>query len=69
MLRDAPTKMSIKDMVDLCNLISGKSKGQIRVIAHEVRKEYEYIDFWDMKAHDFKRHRIRRLMGEWKFLY
>ena len=67
-------RMNIMQMINLCNAVTGTAKGQIRILAHEVRKEYEYIDFWDTGEsldpfQTINRHRIRKLMGHWKLLY
>jgi hypothetical protein len=62
--------MNIKEMTDLCYAISGMSTAQIRVLAHEVLEEYEYIDFVDLKGYEPRpKHRIRKFNGIWKFVY
>ena len=63
------TRMTVLQMVNLCNAAMGIPKSQIRIIAHEVYKEYEYIDFQDLTEHSYARHRIRKFMGQWKGLY
>ena len=62
-------RMTVLQMINLCNSVVGIPKAQIRIIAHEVYKEYEYIDFQDISEHDYSRHRIRKFMGLWRVLY
>ncbi len=62
-------RMTVLQMINLCNAIVGIPKAQIRIIAHEVYKEYEYIDYMDLSEHSYVRHRIRKFMGQWAGLY
>ena len=63
-------RMNIREMVDLCYEVSGMTSAQVRVLAHEVLEEFEYIDFVDIsKPEPRPLHRIRKIMGTWKFLF
>ena len=66
----AQQRMTIKEMIRLCIIYAGVYNGQVQVIAHEVYKEYEYIDFYNLREpHPRPRHRIRKFNGQWMSLY
>jgi hypothetical protein len=63
-------RMNIREMISLCNHYTGTEKKQVQIIAHEVREAYEYIDYYNLlEPHPRPRHRLRKLMGQWKPLY
>ena len=64
-------RMNIQEMTRLCRLAVGKPNQQIRVIAHEVLQEYEYIDFHNLSEPGpvRRRHRIRQFHGKWSLIY
>lgn len=65
------TRMNIREMINLCYSLYDVENAQIRIMAHEVFEEYEYIDFVDIMLHpDFRQpHRIRKIMGVWQLVY
>ena len=63
------TRLNTKEMINLCLLYAGVDT-PIRLIGHEVREEYEYIDFVILTERNPRpRHRLRKLMGKWKRVY
>ena len=63
-------QLNLREMIQLCIILCGRENAQVQVIGHEVRQEYEYIDYYILQeAHPRPRHRIRKFMGHWKSLY
>ena len=65
-----PDINNIRDMQRIVHWVSGTEKKQVQIIAHEVRKEFEYIDYYDLfEAVPRHSHRIRKLNDVWKVVY
>lgn len=63
-------QMNIREMIQIVHRITGMTKKQVQVIGHEVRQEYEYIDYYDlMEKSPRPRHRLRKINDRWKAVY
>ena len=62
--------MTVFEMIRLCNMVTGSRKSQIRIVAHEVLKEFESIDFYDLtEPNPRPLHRIRKFGGQWNGVF
>lgn len=63
------SRMTIKEMINLCFRISGIPKNQVQIVSHQTQVFSEYINFYNLfeKSPRFV-HRIQKIGGNWRFI-